>query len=204
MDYSEISNGIYTSHIKWLMVHLTSVFRSKSLTPPPTFMHLKSQEQKWLPILTSNFMGTPQHSKFPLPEKAFCSIPETYLTEIKRKNSLLIDLFRDSFDARKSSNDQNASGKPLAHGELEVGKTKNLDGPSKYVNGTPVLSETNSESSSERSPDRVHKPDREKLSKVFSRYQSRMVPSCRSFDRKKRHIMSHVRNDEVAYNSFIA
>ncbi|KAI3971025.1 hypothetical protein MKX01_024672, partial [Papaver californicum] len=105
------------------------------------------------------FMGTPQHSKFPLPEKAFCSIPETYLTEIKRKN--LVDLFRDSFDSRKSSNDQNASGKPLEHGELEVGKTKNLDGPSKSLNGTPVLLETNSESSSERSPDRVHIPDRE-------------------------------------------
>ncbi|KAI3956160.1 hypothetical protein MKX01_021407 [Papaver californicum] len=148
------------------------------------------------PLHLTSFTGTPQRAKSPLSEKAFNSIPETRSTEKRKK---LADLFRDSFDAGKASDSRNASGKPLmAYGKLEVEKTNNLDGPPKSVNGTPVLSETNSVSSSERSPDRIPKPEKEKLTKAVRRCLPKMIPSCSSAERKKRHSMSPVRNGGVA------
>ncbi|KAI3919304.1 hypothetical protein MKW98_030440 [Papaver atlanticum] len=154
------------------------------------------------PLHLTSFMGTPQRAKSPLSEKAFNSIPETRSTEKRKK---LADLFRDSFDAGKASDDQNASGKPLiAFGKLEVEKTNNLDDPPKYINETPVLSETNSVSSSEKSPDRIPKPEKEKLTKAVRRCLPKMIPSCSSAERKRRHSMSPVRNGGGAYNSTIA
>ncbi|KAI3972239.1 hypothetical protein MKW92_023501 [Papaver armeniacum] len=125
------------------------------------------------PLHLTSFMGTPQRAKSPLSEKAFNSIPETRSTEKRKK---LADLFRDSFDAGKASDDQNAS----------------------------VLSETNSVSSSEKSPDRIPKPEKEKLTKAVRRCLPKMIPSCSSAERKKRHSMSPVRNGGGAYNSTIA
>ncbi|MCL7024168.1 hypothetical protein MKW94_000822 [Papaver nudicaule] len=154
------------------------------------------------PSHLTSYMATPQRAKSPLSEKAFSSIPEACSTEKKRKK--LADLFRDSFDAGKASDDQNAAGKPLIAGNLEVEKTNNLDGPPKTVNGTPVLSETNSVSGSERSPDRIPKPEKEKLTKAVRRCLPKMIPSCSSAERKKRHSMSPVRNGGGAYNSTVA
>ncbi|XP_026386051.1 uncharacterized protein At3g27210-like isoform X2 [Papaver somniferum] len=125
------------------------------------------------PLHLTSFMGTPQRAKSPLSEKAFNSIPETRSTEKRKK---LADLFRDSFDAGKASDDQNAS----------------------------VLSETNSVSSSEKSPDRIPKPEKEKLTKAVRRCLPKMIPSCSSAERKKRHSMSPIRNGGGVYNSTIA
>ncbi|OVA17527.1 hypothetical protein BVC80_1837g353 [Macleaya cordata] len=142
------------------------------------------------PIHVSSFMGTPQRGKSPFSERASNFGSEPSPTEKKKR---LSELFRESIDGGKVSDDQNISGKQnIANGKVEVEST-NLDLPSKSINGTPFLSGTNSFSSSERTPNRIPKPEKEKLTKSVKRCLPNFIPSCSSNERKKR-LMGPVQN----------
>ncbi|XP_042503092.1 uncharacterized protein At3g27210-like isoform X2 [Macadamia integrifolia] len=123
----------------------------------------------------SGFMGKPRLNKT-LMDGAAGTRTEASPTDKKKK---LAELFSESF-----SDDQHVD-QSLSNGILKP-KPINLDLPPRSSNGTPYVSGLNSVCSSERSPNKDFKSDKDKSTRVAQCCLPNFVRSYSFSDRKKR------------------
>nr|DAD34281.1 TPA_asm: hypothetical protein HUJ06_004921 [Nelumbo nucifera] len=135
------------------------------------------------PIHQSSFIGTPRLNKFLFVDGAVDSKPEPSPTDKKKK---LAELFRESFDNNDVLNNQNIAGNQImANGKPEPNST-NLVLPPKSTNGTPYMCGANSVCSSERTPNRDPKHEKEKLSRAAQCCLPSLVQNLSFNDKKKK------------------
>ncbi|KAJ4961563.1 hypothetical protein NE237_021473 [Protea cynaroides] len=105
----------------------------------------------------NGFIGIPQFNKQHIMDGAAGTRTEASPTGKKKK---LAELFCEKF-----SDDQDADNQSISNGKLEP-KPINVDLHPSSTNGTPYVSGLNSVCSSERTPNKHFKPDKEKSSRV--------------------------------------
>ncbi|XP_077227773.1 uncharacterized protein At3g27210-like [Tasmannia lanceolata] len=127
--------------------------------------------------------GTPQLNKAFFVDRAPDSKSQFSPTDKKTK---LADLLRDSLGEEHDLEDQNIGRNPsVVNGKVDVNQT-NAHTPPKSSDGTPYLSGPNSLCSSERTPNKDFRHEKEKKVKAAQCCLPSLIPNLSFNERKKR------------------
>nr|DAD30596.1 TPA_asm: hypothetical protein HUJ06_009447 [Nelumbo nucifera] len=135
------------------------------------------------PVHQSSFIGTPRLNKFPFVDGAANFKCEPSPTDKKKK---LAELFRESFDGDVFLGDQSVAGNQIMTNGKPEPKPSNLDLPSRSTDGVPYASGASSICSSETTPDRDSKHEKEKPSRAAQCCLPSIVPNLGFNERKKK------------------